>query len=343
MPAIERIPITLLTGFLGSGKTTLLARMLSSAAFADTAVLINELGAVGLDHHLARGGSETLRVLENGCVCCMLRDDLASVLVDLFWDRLQRRIPWFRQVVIETTGLADPGSLLPLLAGSSLASERFRWSRVVCTVDAVHGARSLEQHPEGLRQVALADVVFVTKADLVSKPSLDALVERVRAINPLAALHAISHGEAPQSVWNDATSSERPPEVLMTARPARQAPTIGPRTLHAKDVHTFVIEPPLLSRENLARVLHDIGDRHADALLRVKGLVRLRDESHLAVVQMVHADLYPLHTLGPDAIDASSALVFIVNAASPQRAATIEQNIVASFRAPGFNRNSPNR
>src|SRR5439155_20196257 len=182
------IPITLLTGFLGSGKTTLLARMLHSPAFAETAVLINELGAVGLDHHLARGGSETLRVLENGCVCCILRDDLASVLADLFWDRLHRRIPWFRQVVIETTGLADAGALLPLLDGSSLAAERFRWSRVVCTIDAVHGARSLERRPEAVRQLALADVVFVTKTDLVSTPSREALVSHVRAINPVAAL-----------------------------------------------------------------------------------------------------------------------------------------------------------
>ena len=330
MPAIERIPITLLTGFLGSGKTTLLARMLHSPAFAETAVLINELGAVGLDHHLARGGSETLRVLENGCVCCILRDDLASVLADLFWDRLHRRIPWFRQVVIETTGLADPGALLPLLDGSRVAAERFRWSRVVCTIDGVHGARSLERRPEAVRQLALADVVFVTKTDLVSTPSREALVSHVRAINPVAALHAISHGEAPQDVWNDAASG-RPGESRMLPRPRREAPTVGPRTLHANDVHTFVIEPLLMSRAQLVTVLHEIADRHADALLRVKGLVRLQDEAHLTVVQMVHADLYPLQGVGHDALDASSALVFIVSAPSQELGASIEQDIRGEF------------
>ena len=108
MPTFQPIPILLLTGFLGSGKTTLLRQLLSGADAKETAVIVNEFGEIGLDHELLIGASESMFVLENGCVCCSVRDDLEASLEELFWGRLRREIPWFSRVVIETTGLADP-------------------------------------------------------------------------------------------------------------------------------------------------------------------------------------------------------------------------------------------
>ena len=306
---IERIPITLLTGFLGSGKTTLLRHMLGSEAFAETAVLINELGAVGLDHHLVRGASESLRVLENGCVCCTVRDELADVLAELYWDRLHRRIPRFRQVVIETTGLADPAPLLRLLDGSGIAAERYAWSRIVCTVAAVHGPDEPTRRPEALRQIALADVVFITKADLASRADIEEVEARVKAINPAAARYAIARGEAPVGAWQAASTREH--RAAFGVRTV-ETPTFTGRQLHASDVHTFTIELPRVARDRLVRALIELGGRHRHALLRVKGLVRVSDDRRLQVVQGVAGELYPLQPLDAAVDDVISALVFIV-------------------------------
>lgn len=322
---IERIPITLLTGFLGSGKTTLLKRMLESAAFADTAVLINELGAAGLDQHLVRGASETMRVLENGCVCCTVRDDLASVLGELFWDRLHRRVPRFRQVVIETTGLADPGPLLRVVEDRGIVAERYRWSRILCTVDAVHGTSTLHWRPEALRQVALADVLFITKTDLASSGTIDEVAAQLATINPAAIHHRIAHGQAPADVWTAATSATKDRAALMPRAP--ETPTARPRALHANDVHTFTVDVPCASRESFASALRALGRGHADALLRVKGLVHVSDDDRLQVVQMVRDELYPLHPLDSIRDAAPSALVFIVHAPSEAMARSIEKSI----------------
>src|SRR5213595_2866619 len=166
MAAADLIPVNIVTGFLGSGKTTLLRRLLASPELANTAVLVNELGEVGLDHLLLRHVDETTVVLPSGCVCCALRADLTAAIRDLYSKRERGTIPRFDRLAIETTGLADPAPIIFTLLAEPVLRHHFRVGHVVTTVDAVNGARHLAQHPESVKQVAVADRVVLTKTDL---------------------------------------------------------------------------------------------------------------------------------------------------------------------------------
>jgi G3E family GTPase len=194
-PYHAQIPLVLLTGFLGSGKTTLLRELLLHPQMSDTAVLINELGAVGLDHHLVWGASEALLVLENGCICCSVRDDFISALQDLFWKRLHRQIPRFARVVIETTGIADPGPIVHAVMSDSLVAERYRLDAVITTVDAMLAQNQLDRHWESVKQVAAADVLLVTKVDLAKPADVTQLEQRLAQLNPFAAQQRVAHGQ----------------------------------------------------------------------------------------------------------------------------------------------------
>src|SRR5205085_8860807 len=156
-------PVTVVTGFLGSGKTTLLQRLLAHPELGETAVIVNELGEVAIDHHLLRRVDERTVVLGNGCVCCSLRGDLADELRDLLGRRDRGEVPPFRRVVVETTGVADPAPIVYTLLSEPVVKHHFELERVITTVDAVHGL----QAPESLRQAAAADRLVVTKTDLV--------------------------------------------------------------------------------------------------------------------------------------------------------------------------------
>ena len=159
-PSGPRVPVSVLTGFLGSGKTTLLNRLLSSAELAGTAVIVNEFGETGLDHELLTAASaDDVVLLPNGCLCCAVRGDLVKALSTLL-DRPGQAI---HRVVIETSGLAEPGPILRTLMLDPLLSQRYRLGTVLCTVDAVLGLQSLERHPEALAQLAAADEVWLTK------------------------------------------------------------------------------------------------------------------------------------------------------------------------------------
>lgn len=198
----EKIPIILLTGFLGSGKTTLLGNLLHHPDFKDTAVVVNEIGTVGLDHHLVQGASESVLVLENGCVCCTARDDLASVLAELFWNRLYRKIPRFSRVVIETTGIATPGPIAQTITGDPLVLERFRLNRVVTTVDALQVGRQIADYREVVEQIMGADLLLVTKTDLADPAALAALKPLLHSLNPSAEIAQASMGDlAPDLVF----------------------------------------------------------------------------------------------------------------------------------------------
>src|SRR5687768_12582002 len=162
-----RTPVTLLTGFLGSGKTTLLNRALRDPTMANTAVVINEFGEVGLDHLLAAQSDDTIMVLENGCLCCTVFGDLVTTLNNLYHSREDGTIPRFDHVVIETSGLADPSPLIQAFLSDPTLAGLYRIASVVATVDAVNGPGTLDQHAESVRQVALADHILITKLDLV--------------------------------------------------------------------------------------------------------------------------------------------------------------------------------
>src|SRR6476646_1122274 len=159
-------PVNLISGFLGSGKTTLLKRMLASPALADTAVLINEFGEVGLDHELLEQLDDNTVLLQSGCLCCTIRGDLADAIRHLDSRRARGEIPAYRRLVIESTGLADPLPILTTVTAEPVLRHHYRLGLVVTTVDAVNGMSHLDRQPESRKQVAVADRLVLTKADL---------------------------------------------------------------------------------------------------------------------------------------------------------------------------------
>jgi G3E family GTPase len=195
-----RTPVTVLTGFLGSGKTTLLNRALSDPAMAQTAVIINEFGEIGLDHALAAASDDTILVLENGCLCCTVFGDLVSTLNRLYHAREQAEIPPFDHVVIETSGLADPSPVLQAFLSEPTLDGLYRVGVVVATVDAVNGPGTLDDHVESVRQAALADQILITKLDMMEPAAGMArereLRARLRQLNPAAAILRAEDPEA---------------------------------------------------------------------------------------------------------------------------------------------------
>ncbi len=197
-----RVPVTLLTGFLGAGKTTLLNQVLSDSSSGPIAVIVNEFGEAGLDHDLIETVDGDVMLISSGCLCCSIRGDLSDTFVKLL-ARKDEGILNFDRVVIETTGLADPGPILQTLLVDSYLGRSTRMDGVVTVVDAVNGPATLDAQFEAVSQVAMADLIVLSKTDLVSEASTAAVTERLRALNPTADIIRPSDREfAPKSLWN---------------------------------------------------------------------------------------------------------------------------------------------
>ena len=185
---MSKILVTIITGFLGSGKTTLLNALLKHPDMTDAAVIVNEFGEIGLDYDLVEGSDESVVQLENGCLCCSVKSDLIDTFRDLHLMRLSGDVPKFDRVVIETTGIADPGPVLQIILTDPLVSSCYALDAVVTTVDAINGASSLDRFPECVRQAAIAERIVLTKTDLLEGPDgqaqLGALKDRLLSINP---------------------------------------------------------------------------------------------------------------------------------------------------------------
>ena len=299
------IPLILLTGFLGSGKTTLLRRILAGASGADTAVVVNELGDIGLDHRLLWTASGTTVVLEGGCVCCTVRDDLLGTLAELFWQRLRREIPRFARLVVETTGLADPRHVLAALASDAILAERYRPSAVVATIDAAAATRQLDRHPECRAQAALADLLVLTKGDLVAEAEMAALEARLARLNPLAALHRAARGVIA-------------PEIVFAERRGAVAPGAGALPLdfghaHGAAIRSFALHfAAPLDESGFDAAFRQVVAGCGEALLRAKGIVRTAGSARPLLIEAVGTMVSPAERLpeGADAAD-GSWLVFI--------------------------------
>src|SRR5262249_11604652 len=189
------IPVTLLTGFLGSGKTTVLNHVLKQPGMAATAVIVNEFGEIGIDHLLVERSSEDVLLLNSGCLCCTVRNDIVDTLTNLFVDRVKGKVPFFTRVAIETTGLADPAPLLHTLMTEPIVAARYMLDGVVTTVDSVNGAGTLDRQPEAVKQTAVADRLLLTTTDLAEPSARQALAVRLAALNPSAPITPVAQGE----------------------------------------------------------------------------------------------------------------------------------------------------
>jgi G3E family GTPase len=194
-PLAGRIPVSVVTGFLGSGKTTLINRLLKRPDMNRVAVIVNELGEIGIDNDLVEVSSEQMMLLNNGCLCCVLRGDLEETMRDLFIKRRNGEIIDFDRVVIETTGLADPAPVMQTLMTDTMLEEQYRLDCVVTLVDAVNGLEQIATMPEPVKQAALADRLVITKSDLVDAAKLHELEAKLRELNPPAPIKRALNGE----------------------------------------------------------------------------------------------------------------------------------------------------
>ena len=319
----ELIPINVVTGFLGSGKTTLLQRLLGSPALANTAVLVNEFGEIGLDHHLLQGVAEGILLLDNGCVCCALRGDLQASLRQLFSDRERGRVPPFKRVVLETSGLADPVPIAYTLMAEPVLQHHFRLANVIATVDALNGAGQLARYGETRKQAALADRLVLTKTDLAEAGQVAALRDALRALNPAAALLDAGSPalDAVALLAGDAYDDDGRRGELERLMAAEQDDTAGAGHRHGAGIASFTLayDRPVdwtAFGVWLTLLLH----RHGDKVLRVKGLVGVAGLDAPVLINAVQHVVHPPVHLGawPDA-QRTSRLIFILDGLAPEK------------------------
>jgi G3E family GTPase len=316
----ERTPVGVITGFLGSGKTTLLNRLLGDPRMAKSLVLINEFGEIGLDHLFIESRDGDLVLMKSGCVCCTVRGDLENTLRDIAAKRQREAIPPFERVLIETTGLADPAPIAAMFLNNPLVAHDYRLDAIVATVDAVHGGRQLAEHPESMKQAAIADRLLVTKGDL-APAGVGELRGRLEALNPGAALFEVENGEVDPALlfgagpFDPAGRSEKAREWLAAERYDAHAHGHPHHHHHHHDADirsiSLVHEAPL-DWDRVQRWLGALRHEHADKLLRVKGILDVAGEAGPLVIHGVHDTFHPPVVLGrwPDA-DRRSRLVLI--------------------------------
>ena len=319
------IPVSIITGFLGSGKTTLINHLLKRPEMNRVAVIVNELGEIGVDNELVQVSSEQMMLLNNGCLCCVLRGDLQETLRELFIKRRNGEVIDFDRVVIETTGLADPAPVMQTLITDTLLLEQYRLDCVVTLVDAVNAPGQLNQFSEPVKQVALADRLVVTKSDLVAEKQLTALTGRLNEINPKAPVRVAINGEIdlPFLVDVGLRSSRARLEEVERWLGADEDDEHGHR--HDENVQNFVLrfEKPM-PWATFTQCLEVLTALRGPDLLRVKGLVNVEGKAGPMVVQGVqHLFHPPLELAAWPGADRSTRLVFITHGIPRQTVADL--------------------
>ncbi len=313
----EFTPVDLITGFLGSGKTTLLRRLLADPVLADTAVLINEFGEIGLDHLLLGRIDETMVLLQSGCLCCSIREELADAMKGLLSRRERGEVPPFKRLVVETTGLADPFPILSTIHAEPVLKHHFRIGNVITTVDAVNGRGQIERQFETLKQIAAADRLIVTKTDLIDCTDVDKLRFDIRRINP----------DAP--IWSNGADKIDARLLLSSgktnwAKPIREkwsSPAIhvhDKNDNHGSDPHgavsafAMIVDRPI-DWTSFGLWLTMLLNRHGTDVLRVKGILNVAGwDRPVAIHGVQHLVHPPEHMKAWPDKDRRSRIVFIV-------------------------------
>ncbi|MBR0843162.1 GTP-binding protein [Bradyrhizobium liaoningense] len=325
MTSTPLIPVTVLTGFLGSGKTTVLNHLLRQSGMDGVVAVINEFGEVGLDHLLVETSEERFALLDNGCVCCSVREDLVALLGELSVREAGGEMPPIGRILIETTGLADPVPVLHTLMTAPGVTSRYRIDGVVVTVDAVNALRSLEHHAEAVKQIAVADRILLTKADLAEADTVADVERRIGSINPTVSVTRVNHGCIEPGIVFEAglfAPEARSRQVANWFAAATAATAAHSHADHHHDHHahgsdvtsfSLIVQEPIRWTA-FSRWLDYVAALKGDDLLRFKALVNIADRPQGPVV--VHGVQHVLHP--PIALDAwpsddhSSRLVFIV-------------------------------
>ena len=300
----EPIPLSVLTGFLGAGKTSLLNRLLRDPALADTAVIINEFGEIGLDHLLVKSIDDNMVLLQSGCLCCTLRGDLVTALENLLRDLDNGRIS-FRRVILETTGLADPAPVLQTAMAHPYLVMRYRLDGVITVVDAVNGGATLDQHLEAIKQVAVADRIVLTKTDLLDAAGGDTkpqLLARLHALNPAATVLDAAAGEATPARLLDCglfDPANKTPDVRRWLAEEAYAEAGHHHHSHDPNRHDERIRAVTLATDTpipgatFEMFIDLVRSLHGPKLLRLKGIVKLAETPEQPLV--IHGVQHVMH------------------------------------------------
>ena len=276
----NRISVSIITGFLGCGKTTLLNHLVRHPGMDSVALIINEFGEIGLDNLLVETSIENTLLLENGCICCSVRGDLIDTVVDLLAKARNGTISKFSRILIETTGLADPGPIINTLQNQRVMAENCRLDSVVTLIDGVQGKSQAFAYPEAMKQIAQADVGLITKRDLIGDEKAAGLKAFAERINPALEVAAIENGYvAPGFLFGRDDTRSIAELSIGTADSLHRGHQHGHDTAvehrHGNiSTWSFVDEAPL-DRDRLYAWLRMVYSLRASYMLRLKGLIRL--------------------------------------------------------------------
>ena len=324
-------PVTLLTGFLGSGKTTVLNHIMQQHAMRNALVIINEFGETALDHDLVTSSQENLaRVMGSGCICCTIRGDLVSALREIRQQFPEQAKQGFDRVIIETTGLADPTPIIHTLMTHPQVYSFYRLDGIVATVDLVTASTTLDRFEEAVKQIAVADTLLLTKADLFNKDNLESFYQKLQRINPAADRYEIQDGEIDATYLLDLglfSTQGKSPDVENWLREGAYHDHHDHQVAHSRhsakiESFSFSTDRPI-SATGLNLGLKLLMSTMGEDILRVKAILNLEDRSRPMVLHGVQHILHPLAPLpGWPSEDKRSRFVFITRGISRE---TIEK------------------